>query len=117
MIVEGGLITVPTPTPTVITTQIGVGTPFAPFSINATTPATLQIYVFGTTATTPAFMPVTDIDPTTVVVAAVPMASPSRTPRSTGPEHGQLQPPDRTASRTPSSRSVPARRSTWPPAR
>ncbi len=56
-----------------ITTQIGVGTPFAPFSINATTPADLQIYVFGVaaTATTPAFMPVTDIDPTTVIVNGV----------------------------------------------
>ena len=35
MIVQGGLITVPIPGTNQITTQIGVGTPFAPFSINA----------------------------------------------------------------------------------
>ena len=40
-------------------------------TINATTPTTLQIYVFGSTATTPNFMPVTDIDPTTVKVNGV----------------------------------------------
>ena len=71
MIIQGGLITVPIPTNNQVTTQIGVGTAFAPFSINATTPAALQIFVFGSTATTPAFMPVTDIDPTTVVVNGV----------------------------------------------
>ncbi len=71
MIVEGGLITVPTPTPAVITTNIGVGSATGPFSINATTPAALQIFVFGSTSTTPNFMPVTDIDPTTVVVNGV----------------------------------------------
>ena len=57
--------------PTTVTTQIGVGTPFAPFSINATTPANLQIFVFGSTTTTPNFMPVTDIDPATVEVNGV----------------------------------------------
>jgi hypothetical protein len=51
--------------------QIGVGAPFAPFNINATTPTSLQIFVFGSTATNPAFMPVTDIDPTTVKVNGV----------------------------------------------
>lgn len=71
MIVQGGLITVKIPSAAAITTQIGVGTPFAPFSINATTPTTLQIFVFGTTTTTPAFMPVTDINPATVVVNGV----------------------------------------------
>jgi hypothetical protein len=72
LIVQGGLITVKIPSSAAITTTIGVGTPFAPFSINATTPAALQIYVFGTTTTTPAFMPVTDINPATVVVNGVP---------------------------------------------
>ncbi len=71
MIVEGGLITVPTPATNTVTTQIGVGTPFAPFTISATTPANLQIYVFGSTTTTPNFMPVTDINPATVVVNGV----------------------------------------------
>jgi hypothetical protein len=70
-IVEGGFLTVPIPAVNTVTTQIGVGTPFAPFSINATTPAALQIYVFGSTTTTPNFMPVTDIDPTTVKVNGV----------------------------------------------
>ncbi len=70
-IVEGGLITVPIPTSNKVTVQIGVGTPFAPFSINATTPANLPIYVFGSLATTPNFMPVTDINPATVTVNGV----------------------------------------------
>jgi hypothetical protein len=71
MIVESGFLTVPIPEVNTVTTQIGVNTPFSPFSINATTPANLNIYVFGSTTTTPNFMPVTDIDPTTVVVNGV----------------------------------------------
>jgi hypothetical protein len=76
MIIEGGLITVPIPPVAAITTQIGIGTtsstsPFAPWTINATSPTTLQIFVFGTLTTTPAFMPVTDINPATVVVNGV----------------------------------------------
>jgi hypothetical protein len=70
-IVQGGLITVPIPTSTQITTTIGVGQASPPFSINATTPANLPIFVFGSTSTTPFFMPVTDIDPTTVKVNGV----------------------------------------------
>ena len=72
-IIQSGFLPLMVPVPNVITTTIGVGTPFAPFSINATTPAALQIFVFGVaaTATTPAFMPVTEIDPTTVVVNGV----------------------------------------------
>ncbi len=79
---QSGFLTVPIPAANTVTTQIGVGTPFAPFSINATTPAALQIFVFGslTTATTPAFMPVTDIDPTTVVVNGVPFPNATLTP-------------------------------------
>jgi hypothetical protein len=69
-IVEGGLITVPIPTANEVVTTIGVGTPFAPFQINATTPAALPIYVFGTT--TPfAFNPTTDISQTSVTVNGV----------------------------------------------
>jgi len=71
MIIQSGLITVPIPTVAAITTTIGVGTPFAPFSINNTTPAALQIFVFGTTTTTPNFLPVVDINPATVVVNGV----------------------------------------------
>jgi hypothetical protein len=71
MIIQGGLITVPIGASNQITTQIGVGTPFAPFSINATTPANLQIYVFGTTTASGTFEPVRDINPATVVVNGV----------------------------------------------
>ena len=72
-IVEGGLITVPIPTSTTITTQIGVGkAPPGPFSINATTPANLQIFVDSTLNSSPtSFMPVTDINPATVKVNGV----------------------------------------------
>jgi hypothetical protein len=71
LVVQSAFIQVPIPVTNTVTTQIGVGTPFAPFSINATTPASLQIFVFGSTTTTPNFMPITDIDPTTVVVNGV----------------------------------------------
>jgi FG-GAP repeat len=80
MIVQGGLITVPTPSTNQITTTIGVGTPFAPFSISASTPANLQIYVFGTNSTSPPFTPATDIDPTTVVVNGVAFPNATLTP-------------------------------------
>jgi len=76
-IVESGFLVVPIPAPSGYTPQIGVNTPFAPFSINATTPANLNIYVFGVlaTATQPEFDPVTDIDPTTVKVNGVAFAN------------------------------------------
>jgi hypothetical protein len=71
MVVQSALFTLPIPPSNLITTQIGVGQAFGPFSINATTPANLQIFVFGSTTTTPNFMPVTDINPATVVVNGV----------------------------------------------
>jgi hypothetical protein len=78
-IVQGGLITVPIPTGNKVTAQIGVGQPFGPFTINATTPANLQIWVFGTT--TPfLFHPVTDINPVTVTVNGVAFANATLTP-------------------------------------
>ena len=70
-VVESTFISLAIPPTNTVTTQIGVGTPFAPFSINATTPASLPIYVFGSTTTTPNFMPVTDINPTTVTVDGI----------------------------------------------
>jgi hypothetical protein len=69
--VEGGLIQLAIPAVNTVTVPIGVGTPFAPFTISATTPANLQIYVFGSTATTPNFMPAIDINPATVKVNGV----------------------------------------------
>jgi hypothetical protein len=71
LIVQGGLITLRIPSAGAITTTIGVGSATGPFVINATTPAALPIFVFGTTSTTPFFMPVTDINPATVVVNGV----------------------------------------------
>ena len=73
MIVQSGFLVVPIPAANTIVTQIGVGSAFAPFSISATTPTTLQIFVFGVpaTATVPEFAPVTDIDPTTVKVNGI----------------------------------------------
>jgi hypothetical protein len=73
LVVQGALIPggVPIPSAAAIVTQIGVGTPFPPFSINNTTPANLQIFVFGSLSTTPAFMPVEDINPATVVVNGI----------------------------------------------
>ena len=70
-IVESGFLQVPIPQSNTVTVPIGVGAPFAPFSISATTPSTLQIYVFGSTATTPNFMPVEDINPATVKVNGI----------------------------------------------
>ena len=57
-IVQGGLITVKIPTAGSISTTIGVGTATAPFSINAVTPAALQIFVFPNVSINPPFMPV-----------------------------------------------------------
>ncbi|WP_165071012.1 beta strand repeat-containing protein [Paludisphaera rhizosphaerae] len=74
-IVQGAEISVGIPPATnVITSQIVRidSATTAPFSISATTPATVQIYV--TSATTPTggtFNPATDIDPTTIVVNGV----------------------------------------------
>ncbi len=90
MIVESGFLVVPIPTVLSVTVPIGVGTPSAPFSINATTPASLQIYVFGSTATTPPFMPVTDINQATVVVdgVAFPDATVTQDPDTSNYLHG-----------------------------
>jgi hypothetical protein len=75
------LITLRIPPPAnQVTTQIGVGQPFGPFTINATTPANLQIWVFGSTTTTPSFTPVTDINPVTVTVNGVAFPNATLTP-------------------------------------
>jgi hypothetical protein len=71
-ILEGARVPVQTPVSTLITTQIGVEKAFGPFNnINPTTPATMQIFVFSNAAVSPPFAPVTQIDPTTVVVNGV----------------------------------------------
>ncbi len=70
-ILEGAFLPLQTPVNTAITTQIGVGQAFGPFSVNATTPATLQIFVFSNADVDPDFNPVTDIDPATLVINGV----------------------------------------------
>lgn len=74
-IIEGKFLPVTPPVNTAIQTQIGVGQPFAPFIINASNPAALSIYVFSNNTISPPFQPVTQIDPTTIVVNGVPYAN------------------------------------------
>lgn len=71
-IFQGAGVPLRTPVSTVITTTIGVGAATGPFVVNPSTPTTLDIYVYSNSAITPAFNPVTQIDPTTVVVNGVP---------------------------------------------
>ncbi len=55
----------------VISTQIGVGTPSAPFVVNATKPNQLNIYVFGERIGSHAFRPLEDISRKEVVINGV----------------------------------------------
>lgn len=72
-VVEGAFVTLNQPVSTVITTQIGVDSPNGPFtSINATTPGTVQIFVFSNAALPVPFRPATEIDPATIVVNGIP---------------------------------------------
>ncbi len=68
---EGAKVPLSVPSNTGIPVTIGVGAPFGPFTINATTPAALQIYVFSNATVTPVFAPVTDINPASIVVNGV----------------------------------------------
>lgn len=82
-ILQGAFLPIQTPANTVISTQIGVGQAFGPFTVNPTTPAQLQIFVFSNANVSPVFNPATDIDPTTIVVngVAFPNATVSPDPR------------------------------------
>ncbi len=71
MIVQGGLINVPIPAANQITVPITVGAPLTSATINATTPANLQIYVYGTTSNGVTFQPTTDINVKTVKVNGI----------------------------------------------
>lgn len=68
---EGAFLPLPTPVSTAIVAQIGIDQPFPPFTISATQPPELLIYVFSDATTNPPFVPPLDIDPTTVVVNGV----------------------------------------------
>ena len=85
---ERSKIPLGTPVVTGLNPTIGVGSLTAPFSIDATTPAALNIFVFSIKAsgTTPAFMPVTEIDPTTITVngVAFPTATITSVPDANG---------------------------------
>jgi hypothetical protein len=74
---EGRFVPLQVPTITTLTSTIGVGAPFSPpFQVNATSPAALQIFVFSNTQSgTPDFVPLRDLDPTTVVINGVPFPS------------------------------------------
>ncbi len=70
-------------------TTIGVGSPTSTtgvFTVNATTPAALGIYVFSNKNITPTFAPVTDINPSTVKINGV--AYPNATLTSVGDLNG-----------------------------
>ncbi|WP_159452153.1 beta strand repeat-containing protein [Singulisphaera sp. GP187] len=77
-VIEGKFLPVQTPVSNRISTNISVGQapvglpPFGTFSINATSPPSLDIWVLSNNTISPAFQPATDIDPTTIAVNGVP---------------------------------------------
>jgi hypothetical protein len=68
---QGAFLPLPIPTPTGIGVTIGVDAPFGPFRVSASTPTTMAIYVFSDATLTPPFEPVTQINPSTVVVNGI----------------------------------------------
>jgi hypothetical protein len=70
---EGRFIPLQTPVVQQLTSTIGVDAPFAPpFRVNATSPTTLQIFVFSNANSgTPNFVPLRDLNPATTVVNGV----------------------------------------------
>jgi hypothetical protein len=68
---QGAFLPLPIPAPTGIAVTIGVDAPFGPFRVSASTPTTMDIYVFSDATLTPPFEPVTQINPSTVVVNGV----------------------------------------------
>jgi hypothetical protein len=68
---EGVFLPLDVPVSTAIVAQIGIDQPFGPFVINATTPDDMLIFVFSNATLNPPFQPLTEIDPSTVVVNGV----------------------------------------------
>lgn len=68
---EGAFLPLPNIVSTAIQATIGIDQPFPPFQINATQPADMAIYVFSNATISPPFIPLQDIDPTTVTVNGV----------------------------------------------
>ena len=78
-LLEGAFIPLPNVVSTAVTSPIGVGTPLPPYAINATTPADLTVYILSGGSNTPGFTPFRDIDPTTLALNGVAVASPNFT--------------------------------------
>ncbi len=76
-LMEGALVPLATPVVTTITSPIGVGGYIAPYVINATTPADLQIYILSSPTNTTGFNPVTDINPSSITVNGVALPDPT----------------------------------------
>ncbi|AGA28965.1 FG-GAP repeat protein [Singulisphaera acidiphila DSM 18658] len=77
-VIEGAFLPFNTPSDNRIQTDIAVGSapvglpPFGTFIVNATSPASLDIYVLSNNTISPPFIPFTDIDTTTIAVNGVP---------------------------------------------
>lgn len=76
-LLEGAFLPLPNVVSTAITSPIGVAKPLAPFAINATSPANLQIFILSAGSNTPGFSPFRDIDPTTLTVNGVGLPDPT----------------------------------------
>ena len=76
-VLEGAFIPLPDVVSTAITSPIGVGGFNPPYSINATSPADLQIFILSAGSNTPGFAPFADINPATIAVNGVPLPDPS----------------------------------------
>ena len=76
-LLEGAFLPLPNVVSTAITSPIGVAKPLAPFAINATSPADLQVFILSAGSNTPGFSPFRDIDPTTLTVNGVGLPDPT----------------------------------------
>ena len=76
-LLEGAFVPLPNVVSTAITSPIGVGKALPPYSINATAPADLQIFVLSAGSNTADFEPFRDIDPTTLTVNGLAVPDPT----------------------------------------
>ena len=74
---EGRFIPLRNPVSTAITSDIGVERPNAPFTVNATTPDNLVLYIESRNENVSTFVPPTDIDPATIRVNGVLLPDPT----------------------------------------
>src|SRR5262249_48285695 len=71
-IIEGQFLPVQAPVNTPVQTHVRIRHALGPFIVNASNPAAMRIFVFSNNTVSPPFAPVTQIDPTTIVVNGVP---------------------------------------------